>query len=88
MDWDTALIAPRERDLYMVLGDDLAGWDEYAAVLPAELDEPTLHLYRRWWELADITTFVHLFRRPHVQNDHTAASWKILADNLGHLLDP
>lgn len=88
VDWDTALVAPRERDLCMVLGDDLTGWDEYSAVLPAELDEPTLRLYRRWWELADITTFVHLFRQPHGHTEHTAASWKILADNLGHVLHP
>ena len=88
VDWDTALVAPRERDLYMVLGDDLTGWDEYAAVLPAELDQTTLRLYRRWWELADITTFVHLFRQPHTHTEQTAASWKIMADNLGHLLHP
>ena len=85
VDWDTALVAPRERDLYMVLSDDLTGWHEYAAVLPAELDEPTLRLYRRWWELADITTFVHLFRHPHAHSEHTAVSWKILANNLRHL---
>ena len=88
VDWETALVAPRERDLYMVLGDDLTGWDEYAAILPAELDEPTLRLYQRWWQLADITTFVHLFRQPHAHTEHTAASWKILADNLGDVLHP
>lgn len=82
VDWDTTLVAPRERDLYMVLGDDLTGWDEYAAVLPSELNEPTLHLYRRWWELADIATFVHLFRHSHEHTEQTAASWKILAHNL------
>jgi spectinomycin phosphotransferase len=86
VDWDTALVAPRERDLHMVLGDDLTGWDEYVAVLPAELDETSLRLYRRWWELADITTFVHLFRQPHAHTEQTAASWRVLADNLGRLL--
>jgi len=87
VDWDTALLAPRERDLHMVLGGDLTGWDEYTAVLPAEFDEQTLRLYRRWWELADITTFVHLFRQPHAQTEQTAASWTVLAENVGHLLD-
>jgi hypothetical protein len=86
VDWDTTLLAPRERDLHMVLDDDLTGWDTYAAIVPADLDEPTLHLYRRWWELSDITTFVHLFRQPHSHTEQTAASSKILADNLGRLV--
>lgn len=70
----------------MVLGDDLTGWDAYVALRPAELDEPTLRLYRRWWELSDITTFVHLFRQPHSHTEQTAASWRILADNFGRLI--
>ena len=87
VDWDTTLLAPRERDLHMVLDDDLTGWNEYAADVPAELDEPTLRLYRRWWELSDITTFVDLFRRPHSRTEQTATSWEILADNLGRLIN-
>ncbi len=86
VDWDTTLLAPRERDLYMVLADDLTGWDAYVDVLPAELDEPTLRLYRRWWELSDITTFVQLFRQPHSRTEQTTASWKILAHNLGRFV--
>ncbi len=86
VDWDTTLLAPRERDLYMVLDDDLTGWDAYAAIVPADLDEPTLRLYRRWWELADIATFVHQFRQPHSHTEQTATSWKIMADNLGRLI--
>jgi spectinomycin phosphotransferase len=86
VDWDTTLLAPRERDLHMVLSDDLTGWDAYVAIVPAELDEPTLRLYRRLWELSDITTFVHLFRQPHSHTEQTARSWKILADNLGRLI--
>ena len=87
VDWDTVLLAPRERDLHMVLGDDLTGWHEYVAIAPSELHESTLRLYRRWWELSDITTFVHLFRQPHSRTEQTAASWKILADNLGRLIN-
>jgi hypothetical protein len=54
---DTTLIAPRERDLRMVLDDDLTGWDEYlAAAGDATLNLHAVELYRRWWELADIAS--------------------------------
>ena len=33
VDWDTTLIGPRERDLWMVLDDNRAGWDEYREVM-------------------------------------------------------
>lgn len=88
VDWDTTLLAPRERDLHLVLDDDLTGWDAYAAVAPVELDQAVLRLYRRWWEVSDITTFVHLFRQPHSHTEQTAASWEALAENLGRSRQP
>jgi hypothetical protein len=33
------LVAPRERDLYVVLDNEKIGWDEHSAVLPYEPDE-------------------------------------------------
>jgi spectinomycin phosphotransferase len=83
VDWDTTLIAPRERDLQMVLDQDLTGWEEYrehAGV--ASLNHEALQLYRWWWELADIAVFVAGFRRPHERTEDTVASWEILAGNL------
>ena len=83
VDWDTTLIAPRERDLRVVLDDDLTGWDDYvAAAGPATLNRQAIELYRSWWELADVTTFVDVFRREHARTDGTAKSWKVLSENL------
>lgn len=83
VDWDTTLIAPRERDLQMVLDEDLTGWDEYSAFAgAASLNHDALLLYRWWWELADIAVFVAGFRRPHEHTEDTVASWEILARNL------
>ena len=66
VDWDTLLIAPRERDLRPVLDRDLTGWDEYReAAGDVGLHDDTIELYRRWWDLGDIATFVAEFRRPH-----------------------
>lgn len=94
VDWDTTLIAPRERDLQMVLDERLTGWDEYAAVAgDVSLDHAAVRLYRSWWELADVAVFVDLFRRPHERTEQAAASLDNLAACLtglgeGTLQDP
>jgi spectinomycin phosphotransferase len=83
VDWDTTLIAPRERDLQMVLDQDLTGWDEYSELAGvASLNHDALRLYRWWWELADIAVFVAGFRRPHERTADSVASWGYLASNL------
>lgn len=76
IDWDTTLIAPRERDLWMVLDEDLTGWDEYRDLSgAASLNNEALQLYRWWWDLADIAIFVGGFRRAHERTEETVASW-------------
>jgi spectinomycin phosphotransferase len=83
VDWDTTLIAPRERDLQMVLDQGLTGWDEYSELAGVDsLNHEALHLYRLWWELADITVVVAGFRGPHERTEDMVASWEILARNL------
>ena len=83
VDWDTTLLAPRERDLRMVLDDDLTGWDEYVAVVgDASLNPRAIELYRRWWDLADSAIYIALFRNPHARDGNTVASW----ENLTHCL--
>jgi spectinomycin phosphotransferase len=83
VDWDTTLIAPRERDLLMVLDEKLTGWDEYSSVVgDVPLDQEALELYRRWWDLSDIAVFLALFRRPHEENENTVASFEVLRSNL------
>ena len=83
VDWDTALVAPRERDLWMILDADRTGWDEYRAVVgPVRLDEDVLGFYRERWALAEICMYVAEFRRPHDRSEDTQASW----DELGEYL--
>ena len=83
VDWDTTLIAPSERDLRMVLDDDLTGWDQYRArASAASLNQEALRLYRWSWALADIGIFVAGFRQPHERTEDTVASWDSLAGYL------
>ena len=86
VDWDTTLLAPRERDLSMVLDEALTGWDEYrAAAGDVELDEQAIELYRRRWELADIAIFAVDFRQPHDRTDDTVVAFDGLNGYLGDL---
>jgi spectinomycin phosphotransferase len=86
VDWDTTLVAPRERDLRHVLDEDLTGWDDYvAAAGRTSLSRQAVELYSRWWDLADVTTFVDLFRREHGRTEDTAKSWEVLSENLSAL---
>jgi spectinomycin phosphotransferase len=83
VDWDTTLLAPRERDLRMVLDRDQTGWAEYIEVVGSvALNERALELYRLWWDLAEIAIYVHRFRRPHDRTEDVVASWRYLQDYL------
>jgi Phosphotransferase enzyme family len=83
VDWDTALVAPPERDLWMVLDDEMTGWDEYReAAGPVQLDREALGFYRERWALAEIAMYVAEFRRPHEDTADTAAAWQELNEYL------
>jgi spectinomycin phosphotransferase len=83
VDWDTTLVAPRERDLRMVLDRDLTGWAEYVDVAgPVSLNPRALRLYELWWDLADIGIFVEHFRGPHERTEDDLAKWRVLTENL------
>jgi len=83
VDWDTTLIGPRERDLWMVLDADLTGWDEYREMVGSvPLNERALGLYRERWALAEICIYVAEFRRPHEETEDTRTSWQELGEYL------
>ncbi|GLY96118.1 phosphotransferase [Actinoplanes sp. NBRC 103695] len=75
IDWDTALIAPPERDLWL-LGDET--FDAYAEATGTVPRPEVLALYREWWELADLAIGMARFRGVHHggQDDHD--TWEII----------
>ena len=83
VDWDTTLVAPRERDLRMVLDTELTGWQEYAAVTGAvSVNEEVMELYRRRWDLAEIAIYTKRFRQRHERTEDTVKSWRTLTRYL------
>ncbi|WP_239163192.1 phosphotransferase [Paractinoplanes rishiriensis] len=68
IDWDTVLVAPPERDLWMI-PDQVA---RYAAGTGRAVTAAGLTLYRRWWALSDVTVYVTDLRRPHTAGGDAA----------------
>ncbi len=78
IDWDTAMLAPPERDLWLLDPGDGSVLTAYADAtgvppLPAMLD-----LYRIRWDLADVAVEVSRFRRPHAGTPDDDKAWEVL----------
>jgi spectinomycin phosphotransferase len=76
IDWDTAALGPRERDLWMVEPKSDDDWTAYASSGGAgALDRSAIALYRLWWTLTEITGYTEIFRSQHEDNENTRAAW-------------
>ena len=82
IDWDTALVAPPERDLWDLDpgdGDILAA---YASATGTTLRRELLDLYRLRWDLAEIGLCVARFNEPHAGTADDEESWTILQETV------
>lgn len=84
VDWDTTLIAPPERDLWDLVGDDAAVIDQYERLTGVGVDRQAIELYRLAWDLSEIAIYVSDFRQPHELTQDMSEAW----NNLQHYLDP
>lgn len=84
IDWDTALIAPPERDLWMLESGDGSVCDHYVAVARRRVEPAMLDFYRLQWDLAEIAEYIAEFRSPHGDHANSRAAWT----NLAGYLDP
>lgn len=85
VDWDTALIAPPERDLWSLDPGDgslLAAYTEATGVQP---QPDLLELYRLRWDLGELAGEVDRFRLPHARTRNDVASWELLVELVGRL---
>jgi aminoglycoside phosphotransferase (APT) family kinase protein len=81
IDWDTALIAQPERDLWL-LGGDLTAYRKATGV---DVRPELLELYRLRWDIADLAVDVDRFRRPHTGTADDEKSFKILQSIVARL---
>lgn len=84
VDWDTALIAPPERDLWDLVGEDPSVAVQYEELAGIVVDHDAIDMYRLAWDLSEIALYISDFRQPHDQTDDTREAWT----NLQHFLDP
>jgi spectinomycin phosphotransferase len=84
IDWDTAALAPPERDvsLIAVCAQDA---DHYQEATGRELDPAVITLYRLRWYLDDLGSAVHMFRGPHRDTADTRRWWQGLPPWLEQL---
>jgi hypothetical protein len=75
VDWDTCLLAPPERDLWWLAGDDAGIPGTYEERTGVGLDPRLLEAYRLRWDLADVASFVTALREPHGDDDDTRTAW-------------
>ncbi len=85
IDWDTTLVAPPERDLWMLTDDDGRVVETYAARTGRPVLAATLEQYRLGWDLTEIALAVARFRRAHAETDDTALVWIVLQRILTQL---
>ena len=76
VDWDSALIAPRERDLWSLAVEEPASLLlHYTAKTGVTPLPDFLELYRLRWDLTEVSRYVALFRAPHDDTADTRVAW-------------
>jgi spectinomycin phosphotransferase len=82
VDWDTAALAPPERDLWMLGPDAGDSLTRYTQAFGRQLDSASMRLYRLRWLLDDIGLFVAYLRSAHVESADTQHAWESLSLSL------
>jgi spectinomycin phosphotransferase len=82
VDWESALLAPPERDLWALAQSDPGVLDAYSAVTGTAIDADALALHRMWYDLAEIALYVRWFRNAHDDTADAAEGWQNLQDFL------
>ena len=82
VDWDTALLAPPERDLWWFAGEAPGLVAEYEEQTGTPIIREALELYRLRWDLTDLALFAAQLRHPHDDNKDTRTAWKALTKIL------
>ena len=84
VDWESALLAPPERDLWALAESDPGLLGAYSAATGTAIDTDTLALHRMRYDLAEISLYLRWFRNSHDDTADAAEGWR----NLQYFLRP
>ncbi len=76
VDWDTAAVAPRERDLWMLVEDGTEDLLAYTDATGHGIDQDALSFFRLAWDLNDVAEYLHELRSPHRESADTRAAYQ------------
>lgn len=79
IDWDTALRAQPERDLWCLDGGDGSVLAAYEAATGVPPRPDMLELFKVRWEVADLAAAASRFQAPPADGADDEATWRILA---------
>lgn len=84
IDWDTVLLAPPERDLWMLVPQDSSGpvAHRYTEITGHHVGKDLLRFYTLWWDLGEISLYVHQFDNTHTDTEDSREAWL----NLQHFI--
>ncbi|MEC3951996.1 phosphotransferase [Nocardia sp. CDC153] len=85
IDWESARIAPPERDLWDLSPTDGTAQREYTARTGRALIPDLLDMYRLRWDLTEVALYLHTFRNPHGDTENDRVSWEGLVESLDAL---
>jgi spectinomycin phosphotransferase/16S rRNA (guanine(1405)-N(7))-methyltransferase len=82
VDWDTTLVAPPERDLWMLGPADGAAADAYTLATGTPVLPEGIDLYRLGWDLTEICLYITGFWYQHEDSADDAQRWMNLLEYL------
>jgi len=85
IDWDTAALAPPERDVSLIATTAGEEFDRYQQATGRQIDPSVVTLYRLRWYLDDLASAVRLFRSHHRETPDPRRWWDALAPRVEQL---
>jgi Phosphotransferase enzyme family len=85
VDWDTALLAPPERDLWRLAQGGGSVLQAYADATGTAPNEWLVDLYGIRWDLAEVASFAAGFWKPHEDTEDSRKALELLHSVVGRL---
>ncbi|MDP8911599.1 MAG: phosphotransferase [Actinomycetota bacterium] len=80
VDWDTVGLAPRERDLWMLVDEGANEATAYTDATGQQLDQRAVDFFRLTWDLKDLAEYLNVLRSPHQESEDTMMAYQGLTN--------